>query len=60
MAKKEASDPGAEKYARGVLLKSEAFAGYQRDFLAQVLKKDEYTLDEATKVVQEFFGKDVL
>lgn len=48
-----------KKYAREALLKSKRYAGYQKDFLAAVLKKPEYTLAEADKAVSAFFGKDV-
>lgn len=47
-----------KKYTREALLQSKRFAGYQRDFLAVVLNKPEYTLKEAEKAVQDFFGKD--
>lgn len=46
-----------KKYAREALLKSKRYAQYQRDFLAAVLTKSEYTLAEADKAVSAFFGK---
>lgn len=46
-----------KKYAREALLKSKRYAGYQKDFLAAVLKEPEYTLAEADKAVSAFFGK---
>ena len=46
----------AKKYAREALLKSKRFAEYQRDFLAVILSKPEYTLAEATRVVKAFFN----
>lgn len=47
-----------KSYPREALLKSKKFSGYQRDFLAAVLKKPEYTMKEAEKAVNDFFGKD--
>ena len=46
----------AKKYSREALLKSERFAQYQQDFLAVILRKPEYTLAEATRVVKAFFN----
>lgn len=46
----------AKKYAREALLKSKRFAEYQQDFLAVILRKPEYTLAEATRVVKAFFN----
>lgn len=48
-----------KKYTREALLRSKRYSGYQKDFLAAVLKEPEYTLTEADKAVKEFFGKDV-
>ncbi len=45
-----------KKYTREALLKSKRYAGYQRDFLAVVLKEPEYTLAEADKAVKACFG----
>lgn len=45
-------------YTRKALLKSKRYRGYQRDFLAAVLWKPEYTLAEADKAVKAFFGKE--
>lgn len=47
-----------KKYTREALLRSKKFSGYQRDFLAVVLNKPEYTTKEAEKAVRDFFGKD--
>lgn len=47
-----------KKYTREALLKSKKFSGYQKDFLAAVLNKPEYTLAEAEKAVEAFFGKE--
>ena len=46
----------AKKYAREALLKSKRFAQYQRDFLAVILNKPEYTMAEAMKIVKAFFN----
>lgn len=46
-----------QKYTRESLLRSEIFKGYQKDFLAAILTKPEYTLKAAKKVVADFFGK---
>lgn len=45
----------AEKYTREALLKSPEFAGYQRDFLAAVLREPAYTLAQARRAVKAFF-----
>lgn len=47
----------SKKYAREELLKSKRYAAYQRDFLAAVLNKPQYTISEADKAVSAFFGK---
>lgn len=47
-----------KKFAREALLKSKRYARYQKDFLAAVLAKPEYTLTEADKAVSAFFGKE--
>lgn len=36
-----------KKYPTAMLLKSQALAGYQRDFAKVILKDPEYTVDEA-------------
>ena len=46
------------KYTREALLRSKKFSDYQRDFLAVVLSKPEYTMKEAEKAVKDFFGGD--
>ena len=48
----------AKKYTREALLKSKRYAGYQKDFLAAVLKEPYYTLVEADKAIRAFFGKE--
>lgn len=48
----------AKKYTREALLKSKRYSKYQRDFLAAVLRKPEYTLTEADKAVKAFFEKE--
>ena len=45
-------------YTREALLKSDLFSQYQKDFLAAVLCKPEYTIAEAEETVKDFFGKD--
>lgn len=47
-----------KKYTREALLRAPEFQQYQRDFLAAVLSKDEYTLAEARKEVKAFFEKE--
>lgn len=47
-----------KKYTREALLKSKRFSSYQKDFLAAVLNKPEYTIAEAEKAVEAFFGKE--
>ena len=47
-----------KKYTRNSLLQAPEFQKYQRDFLAAVLYKDEYTLAEARKEVKAFFEKE--
>lgn len=62
MAKKyprPAQDAQAEKkYTREALLRDKRFSIYQRDFLAAVLNKPEYTIAEAEKAAAAFFGKE--
>ena len=48
----------AKKYTREALLRSKRYAGYQRDFLAAVLREPYYTLAGADKAVTAFFGKE--
>lgn len=48
----------AKKYTREAIMKDPRFTGFQKDFLAAVLKKPEYTLAEAEKAVKAFFGKE--
>ena len=48
----------AKRYRREVLLQDPRFAGYQRDFLGAVLWKPDYTIAEAVKAVEAFFGKE--
>ena len=52
-------DKKQKTYTRNALLRSKRYAGYQKDFLAAVLKAPYYTLAEADKAVKAFFGKDV-
>ncbi|MDU0931215.1 hypothetical protein [Hungatella sp.] len=39
-------------------MKSKTFSGYQRDFAKALLVKPEYTMEEAKKVLDNFFGKE--
>ena len=45
----------AKKYTREVILKDPRFSQYQKDFLAVVLSKQEYTIAEAERAVKAFF-----
>lgn len=47
----------AKKFTRDAILKAKEFQKYQRDFLAAVLCKEEYTMAEARKAVRAFFEK---
>lgn len=46
-----------KKYTREALMKDKRFAGYQRDFLAVILREPEYTIAEAEKAVKAFFER---
>ena len=46
------------KYNREVLINSDLFAEYQKDFLAALLPKPKYTIAEAQKIVSDFFNKE--
>lgn len=48
----------AKKFQREAILAAPEFQKYQKDFLAAVLNKPEYTLSEARKVVKTFFEKE--
>ena len=48
----------AKKYSREALLRSKEFSGYQKDFLGVLLRKPEYTLQEARRIVKEFYHKE--
>lgn len=47
-----------ERYTREALANSPRFSKYQQDFLRAVLKKPAYTIGEAVKAVEAFFGKE--
>lgn len=47
-----------KKLRTEAILKSKQFAGYQKDFLKILLKKDEYTLAEAKKIAKAFFEEE--
>nr|DAO40479.1 MAG TPA: hypothetical protein [Caudoviricetes sp.] len=46
------------QYKTDELLKSKTFSGYQKDFAKALLVKPEYTMEEAKKVLDNFFGKE--
>jgi len=50
--------PAEKKYTREALLHDKRFSGCQRDFLSVVLSRPEYTIAEAEKAVEAFFGKE--
>ena len=45
------------KYKTEALLKSKRFANYQQDFARALLPDPEYTLEEAKKILNQFFDK---
>lgn len=53
---KKVERPGASavRYPTEQLLNSRALSGYQRDFARALLKKPEYTLQEAKDVLDQF------
>lgn len=48
----------AKKYYREALLRSKEFSGYQKDFLGVLLCRPEYTLQEARRIVKNFYQKE--
>jgi hypothetical protein len=46
-----------DKIATEKLLKSKALAGYQKDFAKAILKKPEYTLEEAIATLDKTLKK---
>lgn len=46
------------KYKTEVLLNSKTFSSYQKDFARALLTEPEYTLEEARRVLDQFFGKE--
>lgn len=48
----------AKRYKREALLRDPRFAKYQKDFLAVVLWKQEYSMAGAVKAVRAFFEKE--
>ncbi len=44
-------------YTREAILKDKRFAKYQQDFLGVLLKEPEYTIPEALRICQEYFGE---
>ncbi|MFR3729172.1 hypothetical protein [Lacrimispora sp.] len=45
------------KYKTESLLKSKGFVDYQQDFARVLLPDSEYTIDEAKKILNQFFNK---
>lgn len=45
------------KYKTESLLKSKGFASYQPDFARVLLSDPEYTVEEAKKILNQFFDK---
>lgn len=45
------------KYKTESLLKSKDFTGYQQDFAKVLLPDPEYAIDEAKKILNQFFNK---
>lgn len=45
------------KYKTKALLKSKGFATYQPDFARALLPDPEYTVEEAKKILNQFFDK---
>ena len=44
------------KYTREALLRAELFSDIQPDFLSVLLCEPEYTISEAKKIVEDYFG----
>ena len=47
-----------KKFKREVILKDSRFQHYQKDFLAAILTKDEYTIDEALAIAKALFREE--
>lgn len=47
----------AKKYPRESILRSRMFSGYQKDFLAAILTKPEYTISEAKRAISAKYKK---
>lgn len=45
------------KYKTESLLKSKGFASYQQDFARVLLPEQEYTVEEAKEILNQFFEK---
>lgn len=58
MSKSKTTDSGV-KYTRERLLRSKALAGYQPDFAAVILDKEEYTIEEAKAALDTALRKGV-
>lgn len=53
--KNEKPSPAPVRYPTAQLLASRALAGYQKDFARVLLTESEYTLQEATDILDKFF-----
>ncbi len=53
---KKESTTEEKRYKREALLKSKRFSHVQKDFLRAILKEETYTMAEAQKAVDAFFG----
>lgn len=46
----------AGKIATEQIIKAKRFRKYNQDFMRALLPKDEYTLREATEIIEKFYG----
>ncbi len=53
---KKENKPEEKRYKRDALLKSKRFSHVQQDFLRAILTEETYTMAEAQKAVDAFFG----
>ena len=53
---KKESTTEEKRYKREALLESKRFSHVQKDFLRAILKEETYTMAEAQKAVDAFFG----
>lgn len=59
MAKKQATKPQAQKFAKADIIKSKTFDNIERDFLQACLSDDEYTIQEALEALDDARKKGV-